>query len=61
MEEKEFKKFVKDWVKKEWPDFREVHMEGNEEEWDEEGGKNMFKEVMGELMYDMVVDVLDEL
>ena len=61
MEEKEFKKFVKDWVKKEWPDFREVHMEGNEEEWDEEGGLDMFKEVMGELMYDMVVDVWAEL
>jgi hypothetical protein len=32
MEEKEFKKFVKDWVKNEWPDFKKVHMEGAEDE-----------------------------
>ena len=61
MEEKEFMKVVKEYLKKEWPDFRSAHMEGNEEEWDEDGGKHMFKEVMGELMYDMVVDVWAEL
>ena len=32
MEEKEFKKVVKECLKNEWPDFRKLHMEGNEEE-----------------------------
>ena len=61
MEEKEFKKVVKEYLKKEWPDFRKFHMEGAEDEWDEEGGKHMFKEVMCGYLSDMVVDVWAEL
>ena len=61
MEEKEFKKFVKGWVKNEWPDFRKVHMEGAEDEWDEEGGLDNFKEVMCGYLSDMVVEVWAEL
>ena len=61
MSEKELEKVVKDWLKKEWPDFKKVHMEGNEEEWDEEGGLDMFKEAMCGYLSDMVVDVWAEL
>ena len=61
MEEKEFKKVVKEYLKNEWPDFRKFHMEGNEEEWDEEGGLDMFKEVMCGFLSDMVVEVWAEL
>ena len=61
MEEKEFKKFVKDWVKNEWSDFKEVHMEGAEDEWDDEGGVNDFKEVMSGFLSDMVEEVCEEL
>ena len=61
MSEKEFKKFVKGWVKNEWPDFKKVHMEGAEDESDDEGGKHDFKEVMCGFLSDMVVDVWAEL
>jgi len=61
MSEKEFEKFVKEWVKKEWPDFKKFHKEGAEEEWDDEGGKHMFKEVMIENLSDLVVEVWAEL
>ena len=36
-------------------------MEGAEDEWDDEGGKHLFKEVMCDFLSDMVVDVWAEL
>ena len=67
MEEKEFKKVVKEYLKKEWPDFRKAHMDSmlsfgySRDEWDEEGGLDMFKEVMCGYLSDMVVEVWAEL
>ena len=61
MEDKELVKVVKEYLKEGWPKFRAEHMEGNEEEWDEESGLDMFKEVMCGVLSDMVVEVWAEL
>tara|TARA_R100000030_G_C3235152_1_gene119206 strand:- start:151 stop:345 length:195 start_codon:yes stop_codon:yes gene_type:complete len=61
MSEKELKKIVKDWLKKEWPEFKADHSEGHDEEWDDEGGLNNFQEVMSGFLSDMVEEVVEEI
>ena len=58
MGEKELKKIVKDWLKKEWPEFKAVN---EDEEWDDESGLDSFKEVMSGFLSDMVEEVVEEI
>ncbi len=61
MEDKEFVKVAKEYLKKGWPAFRAEHMEGNEDEWNDEEGLDSYKEVMIENLSDLVVEVWAEL
>ena len=61
MEDKELVKVVKEYLKEGWPKFRAEHMEGNEEEWNDEEGLDSYKEVMIENLSDLVVEVWAEL
>jgi hypothetical protein len=56
MSEKELKKIVKDWLKKEWPEFKDLN---HDEEWDDESGLDNFQEVMSGFLSDMVEEVVE--